>query len=74
MLNARFLSTRKETSRDMLTSAERIKEIQQSVFTPTKLSRHTGQVLRAHEMNLSQPKILNLVREQAVDTEVLRSK
>jgi hypothetical protein len=75
MLNARFLSTRKETSRDMLTSAKRIKDIQQSVFTPsTKLPRHAGQVLRAHEMNLSQPKVLNLMRDQAVDSEVLRSK
>jgi len=75
MLNTRFLSTRKEMSRDVLTSAKRIKDIQQSVFTPVKLPRHTGHMLRARKTtNSSQPKVLNLVRDQAVDTEVLRSK
>jgi len=59
-------------SRDVLTSAKRIKDIQKSVFTPTKLPHHTGQRLRAHETtNAWQPKVLNLVRDQAVDTKVL---
>jgi len=48
-LNTRFLSTRKETSRDVFMSAKRIKDMQQSVFTPTKLPRHTGQMLRTRE-------------------------
>ena len=74
-LNTRFLSTRKETSRDVLTSAKRIRDIQQSVFTPTRLPRYSGQMLRSREtMTFSQPKVLNLVRDQAIDTEVLRSK
>ncbi len=55
--------------------AKRIKDIQQSVFTPTKLTRHTELMLRTRESRaLSQPKVLNPVRDQAVDTEVLRSK
>jgi len=59
----------------VLTSAKRIKDIQQSVFTPTKLLRYTGQMLRTRETtNSSQPKVLSLVRDQAVDKEELRSK
>jgi len=62
-------------SQDEFTSAKRIKDLQQSKFTPTKFLCHTKQTLQTREtLNSSQPKVLNLMRDQAVKAEVLRSK
>jgi len=62
-------------SQDEFTSAKRIKDLQQSKFTPTKFLRHTKQTLKTREtLNSSRPTVLNLMRDQAVKAEVLRSK
>jgi len=60
-------------SQDVLASTKRIKDLQQTVFTPTKFLRHTVVSRKTCEnLNPLQPKVLNQIRDQAVDTEVLR--
>jgi len=55
-------------SQNELASAKGIKVLQQSLYTPTKFLRHSRQTLRTHEtLNSLQPKVLDLIRAQAVD-------